>query len=435
MMNTVNQNPPGMLYQGDQIERKTIYDYLCWVFQIGVWLSFVLVIILAIAGAEAKNSVAFIFGFFYLVYICLEFFSPTSKYLCNKRTSEGIYEKMGIYFRTPPEINFFCECYHYEIRHHRGKGKSRTTKEKIVTYSENYSLPYYSERDVSGLFYLNCDKAYVERKHFIKLNLKEEINFADAISYMDYEFAKELFWRRNRFKDVYFNFVENRIVPGMTHYNLIQMSDQAPWSANFLVFCIATILTFSEIYKLYFNSFCVYQKFKVRKLVSTRYDLNMPVYQTFVPQINLIVQQYNYQPQDYNYVNNQYQVQLPTQEELERAKQYQNKIPNYQLSSGQGNIQAGVILDNPGYSSYEVNNNLPPAAFASYAGDVALNSNQINANGNLPPGFGKPQPQLPQLNFNAGVNIHPLNEDLDPDQSQRTALKPYPPARQPFYPK
>ena len=38
---------------------------------------------------------------------------------------------------------------------------------------------YYSERDVSGLFYLNCDKAMVKQKRFIKLKLKEESNFSD----------------------------------------------------------------------------------------------------------------------------------------------------------------------------------------------------------------------------------------------------------------
>ena len=348
MMNTVNQNPPGMLYQGDQIERKTIYDYLCWVFQIGVWLSFVLVIILAIAGAEAKNSVAFIFGFFYLVYICLEFFSPTSKYLCNKRTSEGIYEKMGIFFRTPPEINFFCECYHYEIRHHRGKGKSRTTKEKIVTYSENYSLPYYSERDVSGLFYLNCDKAYVERKHFIKLNLKEEINFADAISYMDYKIERENFDARNRYRDTHYNSYESRSIPGMIHHNLIKIGKKDPCSVNYFFLFLSTLLTFAEFYKAYVNSFCITQKHKIRKIISTRYDLNQPAfeekYRAFNPSINLIIQAYTYENKDFNYLNDTYSVNLPTEEELEKAKEFQGQVPNYHISQDRDHFKLELSL-------------------------------------------------------------------------------------------
>ena len=117
----------------------------------------------------------------------------------NKSSSQGMYEKMGRHFQTPPVISFHCECYHYETRTHvrfdkDGNMDTYTTTEKMVTYRETYNMPYYSSRDVSGLFYLNCDKAYVEKKHYIKLELKEEINFADAISLYDYEKEKSAFW-------------------------------------------------------------------------------------------------------------------------------------------------------------------------------------------------------------------------------------------------
>ena len=424
MIKPVNQNPPYMLEQGKQIEKKGCNYYSCWFFQIALWIILVIIIILAIAGSEAKSLVAFYLGLCYIWYLYLEFRSSTSKYLCNKNSSEGIYEKMRIYFRTPPEISFYCECYHYNIEIKYIGSRRYIQKYKVITYKDTYVLPYYSERDVSGLFYLNCDKASAERKYYIKLKLEKEIDFADAISYMDYECEKEKFLERNGSKDSLIHFVENRNVPGMSKQILIRMTDQELSSVNFGFFFLATILAFSEIYKIYVDSFCVYQEFKIRKLVSTRYDLNLPLYQNFVPQINLIVKQFHYQPQDYNYVNNQYQVQYPTQEELEKAKEYQDKVPNYQISSGQGNIQAEVIVDNPGYSSYEANNNKPPTAFALNGGDVAINSNQINANGNLPSEFGKSQ--LPKLEFNTNPNVHPLNEDIDTDQSQRKTLQPNP---------
>ena len=109
-----------------------------------------------------------------------------------------MYDKMGCYFRTPPIIRFHGECYHYETRYHtrtdsQGNIEYYTTEVKVVTYTESYDLPYYSERDVSGLFYLNCEEAYVSKKHYIKLELLEEINFADAISYSDYEREKKRF--------------------------------------------------------------------------------------------------------------------------------------------------------------------------------------------------------------------------------------------------
>ena len=44
---------------------------------------------------------------------------------------------------------------------------------------------------------------------------------------------------------------------------------------------------------------------------------------------------------------------LPTQEELEKAQRYQDKVPDYQISSGNGQIHSGVIIDNPNFSSYK----------------------------------------------------------------------------------
>ena len=43
---------------------------------------------------------------------------------------------------------------------------------------------------------------------------------------------------------------------------------------------------------------------------------------------------------------------LPTQEELEKAQMFKDKVPNYQVSSGNGQIHSGVIIDSPNYCDY-----------------------------------------------------------------------------------
>ena len=174
----------------------------------------------------------------------------------------------------------------------------------------------------------------------------------------------------------------------MEHHNLVKLTVNEPCMVNFFFFFLFTILTFAEFYVIYVDSFCIYQKFKVRKIVSTRYDLNQPVYQIYIPQLNLINNQYQYEQEYYNYLNQSYQLQLPSQEELEAAKQYQNKVPDYQVSSFEGGLQSKVVVDNPGYSNYNLNE--APAEFAAISGDVALSQNQVNANGGPPPGFDKP---------------------------------------------
>ena len=120
-------------------------------------------------------------------------------------------------------------------------------------------------------------------------------------------------------------------------------------------------------------------------------------------------------------MNTSYEVKLPTKEEIERARQYQNKIPDYQISSGNGNIQAGVILDNPSYSNYDVDS--PPPAFASMGGNVPLDPSQINQNINMPAEFEKPESK---------INVPPSNEKEDKDAdvgSQQTTLQPYLPTQ------
>ena len=101
---------------------------------------------------------------------------------------------------------------------------------------------------------------------------------------------------------------------------------------------------------------------------------------------------------DYNYINNDFQLITPTPEELEKAKIYQNKIPDYKISSGGGEIHAGVVLDDPSYSNYDLNK--PPESFISIPGNIELNNDQINRDGTPPPGFGQPG-----FNFNNNNNM------------------------------
>ena len=387
--------------QKEEKENNSCFNCLYWFLSLVIWVS-LFSSLYFLNTTDYKNpdheKISYItLGSFYFIYIILEFCSTTAQYLRNKKTGEEMYDKMGSLFKAHPSVTFHCQCYHYEIVHYTtndkdGKIHHETRREKGITYSESYSMPYYSSRDVSGLFYLNCDEANSKKKCYIQLNLKEEINFADEISYMDYEFYKDQFWRKNRFRDVYMDFNETRTINGLIHHNLIKIGQNDPCIVSFGWFSIFTLLTIVEFYKIYINSFFVYQSYKIRKIISTRYNLNEPVYEEkyikLVPQLNLISQQYNYKPECYNYVNEEANIDLPTKEELERAGQYKDKIPDYKISSGNGAIQAGVIVDNPNYSNNDYNE--PPLAFKPVSGEIGLNENQINSEGAPPIGFGEP---------------------------------------------
>ena len=348
----------------EEKDDKCCYHCFCWFFQISVWILLVTSIVLIFLKNEIYSKFLIAFGVADFIYLILELCSPTGKYLCNKSSDEGMYQKLLVYFRTPPRISFHCECYHYETTTHtrtdsEGNTETYTTTEKVTTHTETYHMPYYSVRDVSGLFYLNCDMAEALKKTYIKLKLGEEINFADAISYMDYKIERENFDARNRDRDEFYDSHESRSIPGIIHHNLVKIGKKDPCSVNYFFFFLSTLLTFAEFYKAYVNSFCITQKYKIRKIISTRYDLNQPAfeekYRAFNPSINLIIQTYTYENKDFNYLNDTYSVNLPTEEELEKAKEFQGQVPNYHISTGQGSFQAGVIIDNDIYNSDKAN--------------------------------------------------------------------------------
>ena len=348
--NLPKENSLNSQESSDNCEKKCVRIFT-WIFQIMCWFFLLLVVIfISTKNFDGWMACLIIFITFYCLYIPFEiFYSPTSIFLRNISSSEGIYQNLVKYFKTGPKILLNCESFHMETTTYittdsNGYRRVNNVTEKVVTHKETLDFPYYSSRDVSGMFNLNCDQASINDKCFIKLELIEDINFADPISYMDYVFESNIFYERNVHRDRELDFTMSRTVPGMIRLNLIKIGDSQPLTINFFFFVVSTILTLAEPYKSYVNSFCIQQKFTVRKLVSTRFDLNQPefdeIYQGLNPKINLITKRYDFPKNDYNYINNDCQVNIPSKEEINLAQEFQGKIPVYRTSN------AGVVLDN-----------------------------------------------------------------------------------------
>jgi hypothetical protein len=328
-------------------------------------------------------------GGVYFIYLILEFCSPTCRYMVHKRTNEGIKQKMQKIFLTRPEIIFHAECYHYETRtvtytDDDGKERTRTETEKVVTHTESEHFNYCSVRDVSGLLNLKCDQAQIKRKCYIKLELKEEINFADAITIADYEHQKNTFQDRNRRYDDHMDFSETKRLPGITHHNLIKFGEYDPCTVSCFWYFIFTIFTLGQLYKWHVSSFCVFQSYKIRKIMSSRYNLNSAQmdqkYKLFNPQINLITLKIDYEPKDYTFYEPSSTLSLPTEAELELAKKYDAQVPKYEVYDNNcGDIyRCGTVKDNPDFHAYDY----PPES--SLIPDGPISSDAINTQGNFP---------------------------------------------------
>ena len=373
-----------------------VYEIICIILQILLILAVLSYIVnLYINLGIKKQHLMYIMIFIYGLYFLFEICSSTSKFLRNKTDQNQIRGIIELLIQTPPVIEFYCECYHYSHgmvynppkrkggrrggrRHH-----IRNRRRKIVTYSETAYFPYYSARDVSGLFELKNSRKDAMGKVYIKLELTPEINFADELSYMDYDIFRTNFYDINRRRDVYMNYHERRKVPGLIPQNLVKIRDEEPCGINFCMFFMFTLIGLSEIYKCYVNSFCIDQEFKIRKLISTRYDLNQDQYQYFIPSINVPNQQFAFKPQNYNYINKDFIVKKPTQKEIKNSYQYKDKIPKYECvsyTSINGTIKVGVVNDDPAYCSLNINDAPPPNAIK--IDDNNNNQMNINMNGN-----------------------------------------------------
>ena len=369
--------------------------FFAWAVSLGIWgiIGYLTVYIYILNWGNVRiediQALFYILGGLYFIYLIIEFCSPTCRYLVHKRSNEGIRDKMRKIFVTHPEIIFHAECYHYETRTRTytdedGHERTETETVKVVTHTESKNFEYCSVRDVSGLLNLKCDKAQIKRKCYIKLELKEEINFADAISIADYERQKEAFKDRNRGYDEYMDFSETRRLPGITHHNLIKFGEYDPCTVNCFWYFIFTIFSLGQLYKWHVSSFSVFQSYKIRKIISTRYNLSSALmdqkYRLFNPQINLITLKIDYDTRDYTFYEPSNDLQIPTEAELELAKKYDAQVPKYEIYDNTcGDIyRCGTVKDNPDFHVYD---NVPDSNIIP---DGPISSNAINTQGNIP---------------------------------------------------
>jgi len=237
-------------------------------------------------------------------------------------------------FYNPPVLRFHVECYHYETIHYterdsKGNTHHRSRTEKRITHREYENFRFCSWRDVSGVFLVDSEKFLTkenEKKVYIKLELDLEFDFADDISRYDYEIQKSQFKMRNIYRDVHMDFSEVIDLSGFTKYNLVKISDQKPACLNCCVYLIFTFfIPVIELYKIFINSMCIQQDYIIKKVLSTRYDLNVPSedfnakFKNEIPKLIIYGEETNFNnaPSDYNQVYD-----LPTVEELTESKKY-----------------------------------------------------------------------------------------------------------------
>ena len=378
-----NEDKPISLPQKEK-KSMTCMSITCWILQVLIWIGAISLLYIDIykektieywytSETKKYTTVEFILiitfeSVLYLFYVIFQFFTPTFSYLIHKKSDVKLSEKLKKLFQTPPVIKFVCECYHYETRTYtvydsKGNSSTRTQQVRVVTRIDSKLFNYYSSRDVSGLFTLNYDESSVTNKIYVKLELLGEYSFADAITYSDFQKERDEFYNKNLGYDTYMDFYVNNIIEGLTNYNLINITDSNPCGMSVFWYVFFTICGIVQLYKIYVNSKCVYKSFTIRKLISSRYSLTTEEcdykYKRVDPAISFEDQNINLPPNEIGYVSTDFEQNLPTQEELELAQQYNDKVYNINDFIGKENEnkpqEDALKVEPKNYQSADIN--------------------------------------------------------------------------------
>lgn len=94
---------------------KGCVDILGKIFQILVIAAIVAYVISLVADIGVRPMIMLIILIIiYIIYLIVEFCSSTCSFLCHKTDTNGIQNQYGMLVQSPPIIEFYCECFHYE---------------------------------------------------------------------------------------------------------------------------------------------------------------------------------------------------------------------------------------------------------------------------------------------------------------------------------
>jgi hypothetical protein len=319
-----------------------------WILQILV-LAVIIAIPILISMDPNNNLWMLILIFLtYIAYIINELCSPTFAYLRNKHKANTIHDYMNNLYTTPPTKTFHVECYHYETRIHterdnNGETRTRTERVKIVTHRGSQDFYYYSWRDISGIFLLETSKFLDKdfKKAYIKLKVNLDVLYAEDGTHTDYIIQRDVFYCANRWRDQHMHTWETTTLPGLEKYNMVRVSDNKTPYVNKGMFLLFTLLfPFAEFYKIYVNQYCEDQTYTLKKVISSRNNLNQPThferYESMVPKLCIYGEVIVYTKETVLIRSSPY---MPSEDDLNAHEKEKTHMPNPQVNI---NINQGM---------------------------------------------------------------------------------------------
>eukprot|EP01043_Picozoa_sp_COSAG02_P016230 COSAG02_NODE_710_length_18178_cov_14.361524_4_plen_393_part_00 len=184
---------------------------------------------------------------------------PSARYLRNIMLDAGAYQHVENVRKSPPEVHWHIQCYHYETIHYTETHKDsdgkqhtehKTRTERRDTYFASFTYrPYYWE-DISSPF------PDIGTASLTRLTFDKQMAFADAES-RDHFYRKkrEFIWTNRR--DVHYDFSERLEIQGLREYVLAcKDPSNVPAWLNQWTFYLASLFCLTVPYRIAFAQIC-----------------------------------------------------------------------------------------------------------------------------------------------------------------------------------
>jgi len=228
---------------------------------------------------DALKASLIALGVLYFFYLIEVFCSSTFRYLWNKRRSDKLLDHFFKIKNTRPELQFWCECYHFETRTRwvtetysengpngpvtKTRQRLETYTVKVVTYTETETFRYSYFQDTSGMISddINCYE-------FIKIKFKKEYSFGNRETEVAYNCQYDRFIQRNQFRDTCFDHSSRFRLDNFKEKMLSINTDKRSCSVHVCTYLMWSLMFMvSWPYRIWMESLCYRGEFIFKKTV------------------------------------------------------------------------------------------------------------------------------------------------------------------------
>jgi hypothetical protein len=188
--------------------------------------------------------------------------------------------------------------------------------------------------------------------------LEQEIEFNDAITIYDIQKIKNELYSKNKNKDYCIHIYLDKDIPSMKYFYLIKLSkDKNYCLLQKWIYILCVFLMIDLFYRIYLDCITSKQKFKIRKIVSSRYNVyENNKYSQFIPGYFIQDSQFVASRENIGGVGDKKDLLLPTEEELKNAQIYNKFIPEYNLNENGDIVNINPNLFDTRYNIKEERN-------------------------------------------------------------------------------